>query len=148
MADPTEVFFEGLDRQEHVPLLEPVEGTVRFDLMTDGRVDHWMLRVNRGDVAVSRDEGPADAVVVTRRDLFNGVTTGSVNAVAALLRGAIVAEGDLRLILVLDRLLPGPPGARGARRPSRPGGGMAGVPPRGPGGLPAPQGAPEQTSQR
>jgi hypothetical protein len=140
MADPTEVFFEGLERRGHVPLLERVEGSVRFDLSQDGRVEHWMLRVDRGDVTLSREEGPADAVVATRRELFNGVTKGEVNAVAALLRGAIVAEGDLRLILLLDRLLPGPPGARGPRRPGRSG--------AAPWGLPAPEGGPDRTSWR
>jgi hypothetical protein len=37
---------------------------------------------------------------------------------SALLRGDITANGEVRLLVLLERLLPGPAGARGPRRTS------------------------------
>jgi hypothetical protein len=38
---------------------------------------------------------------------------GRVNAFAAVLRGTVTVEGDPTLLVLLQRLLPGPPNARG-----------------------------------
>ena len=42
------------------------------------------------------------------RKLFEGMTRGTVNLTAALLRGVLQIDGDLTLIMAFDRLLPGP----------------------------------------
>jgi putative sterol carrier protein len=42
------------------------------------------------------------------RKLFGRMASGKVNAFAAVLRGAITIEGDPRLLVLFQRLLPGP----------------------------------------
>ena len=49
------------------------------------------------------------------RALFQRLANGEVNAMAALLRGAIAVEGDPQLLVMFQRLLPGPPGSRDPR---------------------------------
>jgi hypothetical protein len=108
-ADPTSEFFDGLARRGHEPLLENVSGTLRFDL-TDGKhVHHWYVVVTKGDVAVSRKRAAADAVLRVDKMVFEGMTAGTVNAMAAVLRGAVVPEGSLHLVVMFQRLFPGPP---------------------------------------
>jgi putative sterol carrier protein len=75
---------------------------------------------------VSRKKGPADVVVRAETSLFEDIAAGRVNAMAAVLRGLIVPEGDLGLVMTFQRLFPGPPlrkprprsapGAAGKRR--------------------------------
>jgi putative sterol carrier protein len=85
---------------------------VRFDLVDGGSVRRWYVAVDRGAVSVSHRSAKADAIVRLDRTLFDRVVTGRSNAIAALLRGSIVAEGDLGLVLSFQRLFPGPPGGR------------------------------------
>ncbi len=118
MADPTSEFFDELDRRGHEPLLEKATGTVRFDLRNGKTVDRWLVTVKKGDVGVSRKNVGADCVVTADRALFDGVASGRTNAFAALLRGAMGVEGDVRLLVAFQRLLPGPPRARKRRRTS------------------------------
>lgn len=109
-------FFETLDRKPREPLLEKVKGTVRFDLHHEGQTDHWYVEIDRGDVSVSREERPADSVVVTDPDLFEQLAAGTENGLAAGLRGALTIAGSLQLYLMLERLFPSPPDSRGPRR--------------------------------
>jgi hypothetical protein len=44
--------------------------------------------------------------------------TGRMNAMAATLRGVLDPEGDLGLVLLFQRLFPGPPGSR-RKRPAK-----------------------------
>jgi hypothetical protein len=111
MADPTVGLFDQLGRRGHEPLLEHVEGTVRFDLVDGAGVDHWSVAICRGDLTVTRDDRDADCVVRCGRAGFDRVATGEDNAIAMLLRAELVAEGNVLLLVVLERLLPGPPGA-------------------------------------
>ena len=113
--DATTDFFSGLAERGHEPLLERVTGTLRFDLISGRKSDHWLVSIVKGDVAVSRENARADCVVRMDRNLFDSVSSGRANAVAALLRGAIGVEGDIELLMLFDRLFPGPPGARGPR---------------------------------
>ncbi len=112
MTDATTEFFEELDRRDHEPLLAKVSATARFELSHDGATDHWLVAVDRGNLTVSHHDGPADLMLRTERKLFDGMATGQVNAVAALLRGALVVEGDWELMVLIQRLFPGPPRAR------------------------------------
>lgn len=112
MADPIEEFFDRLGGRGHEPLLEKVSGTCRFDVQNGGRTDHWLVRMDRGDIEVSRADGDADCVVRGDRPLLEGITRGEVNAMAAVLRGALLADGDLELLILLQRLLPAPVPAR------------------------------------
>jgi predicted lipid carrier protein YhbT len=111
MGDSTAEFFEDLASRGHEPLLEKATGTVRFDLTQGAKTERWLVSVAKGDLAVSRRNVRADCVVSSDRTLFDGVVSGKTNAMAALLRGAIGVEGDVRLLVALQRLLPGSPGS-------------------------------------
>lgn len=116
MADPTSEFFDELARRGHEPLLKKTSGTLRFDLRDGKRIDRWLLDVKNGDVAVSRRNVRADCVVSADRALFDDVASGKTNAMAAMLRGAMGVEGDVRLLVPFQRLLPGPRRSRTRRR--------------------------------
>jgi putative sterol carrier protein len=94
-------------------LLHEATGSVRFDLVRGEEIDHWLVAMSVGEVTVSRANVGADCVVRTDKALFDGIASGKVNAMAALLRGELSAEGDLELLLRLQRLFPGPPGSQG-----------------------------------
>jgi putative sterol carrier protein len=109
---PTEAFFAALAERGREPALGRVTGTVRCDLLNGGdRVEHWYVAIKKGDVAVSNKSGAADAVVRADRKLFDGFASGNVNVMAALLRGVLEVEGDLRLLALFQRIFPGPPRA-------------------------------------
>jgi putative sterol carrier protein len=112
VADPTAVFFDDLARRGHEPLLGDAVGSVRIELAGDSLAGTWLVRLDQGEITVSRDEVAADCVVRCDRSVFDGIAAGEVNAVAALLRGALVYEGDPELLVRLQRLFPG----RGTRR--------------------------------
>jgi putative sterol carrier protein len=101
-------FFEELARRGHEPMLEKLSATVRFDLDRGERVERWLVTVDRGDLAVSRRHLKADCVFRTDGELFDGLVKGEVNAMAALLRGAIGVEGDPSVIVLFQRLFPSP----------------------------------------
>jgi putative sterol carrier protein len=105
----TDRFFETLAERKHEELLEKVSGTLRFDLSHGEQMDHWMVTIKNGDVAVSHDDSDADSIVRMPRKLFDELVVGRVNAFTALLRGQAAAKGNLELPVLLQRLLPGPP---------------------------------------
>jgi hypothetical protein len=109
-ADPTDAFFHELEARGHEPALEKMTGTLRFDVVQGPRrTARWLVSVKRGDVAVARGGGAADCVVRADAELFEGVARGRVNAFAAMLRGALQAEGDVALLVLFQRLFPAPP---------------------------------------
>ena len=116
MADATAEFFNELGRREHEPLLEKATGTLRFDLEHAEGTDHWLVAVKKGDVAVSRENAAADCTIRADKALFDDVASGEVNGMAAVLRGAIVFEGDPELMVLFQRLFPEPP-TRRAKQP-------------------------------
>jgi predicted lipid carrier protein YhbT len=111
-ADGISNFFKELDGREHEPLLAKVTGTVRFDLTEGGRTDRWLVAVNKGAIAVSHQGGAADCVIRADRALFGRLCRGEENAMAAVLRGALVCSGDVELLFAIQRLVPGPPRER------------------------------------
>jgi putative sterol carrier protein len=114
-------FFDQLARRGHEPLLQRASGTLRFDLQHGAETDHWLVAIDRGDLAVSRKKVRADCVVRTDRDLFESIAGGQVNVVAAYLRGVVAIEGDLELAVLFQRVFPGPPRSGGTRRNVRQG---------------------------
>jgi putative sterol carrier protein len=108
-TSPIDQFFATLRDRGHEPLLEKVSGTVRFDVGHGQQTDHWMITIRNGDVTVTREDADADAVVRVARHIFEQLATGQMNAMAALLRGQVAAEGNLELPVLVQRLLPGPP---------------------------------------
>ena len=111
-ADSVGGFFHRLAERGHEPLLANVSGTLRFDLVNGDHVEHWYMTIKNGDVAVSHSDADADAVVRTAKALFEGMTAGRVNAMAAALRGALVPRGNLALVVSFQRLFPGPTASR------------------------------------
>jgi putative sterol carrier protein len=123
MADATAEFFEGLGDRGHEPLLGKISGSVLFELANGRQTDRWLVSIDKGDLSVSRKGGRADAVVRARKDVFDGIAGGEVNAMAAVLRGAVAVDGNLALVARLQRLFPGPP--KSARRAARAGRGAS-----------------------
>ncbi|WP_406041599.1 SCP2 sterol-binding domain-containing protein [Micromonospora sp. NBC_00898] len=113
MLDATTRFFEDLDRRGFEPLLQKTSGTLRFDLHEGAHTTHWLLEIERGKLHVSQEDREADTVVGTPPRLFGELVTGNENAIAALIRGDMTVSGDLRLVLQVERIFPGPPDARG-----------------------------------
>ena len=106
MTEPTRAFFTGLSEQ-HQPMLESMTGTVRFDIADGERTEHWYLRIRKGDVAVSHEDGEADCVLSADIGTFDEILSGRMNAMAAVLRGAVRMEGKVVLLTALQRLFPG-----------------------------------------
>jgi putative sterol carrier protein len=111
-ADGIVQFFQKLDRREHEPLLAKVTGRVRFDLVEGGHTDRWLVTVDKGDTAVSHKGGPADCTIRAERALFERLCHGEENAMAAVLRGALVCSGEVELLFAIQRVFPGPPRER------------------------------------
>jgi hypothetical protein len=116
VSDSTPAFFEALGKRGHVPLLEKITGTVRFEIVDGKRVERWLLTVDKGDVAVSRKNVRADCTLRADKAVFDRVASGEMNAMAATLRGDLVIEGESELLVAFQRLLPGPPRRRRRRR--------------------------------
>jgi putative sterol carrier protein len=121
MNGATAAFFGELAERGHEPLLENTKGKLRVELADGKRIDRWFLEVDNGDVAVSRKNAKADCTVRAKKELFDGIAGGEVNAAAAVLRGALTVDGDVELLVRLQRLFPGPPIRR--RRGTRSGDG-------------------------
>jgi putative sterol carrier protein len=114
-SDPTADFFAGLAARGHEPLLGQARGSVRFELTVPGKkTERWLLTIDRGDLSVSRRNARPTCVVRMEKALFERLARGEINAIAAMLRGALRAEGDRELLMRLQRLFPGPddPGRR------------------------------------
>ncbi|HEX5029254.1 MAG TPA: SCP2 sterol-binding domain-containing protein [Gaiellaceae bacterium] len=110
--DPTERFFEALATHGHEPLLRKGAGSTRFEIVDGKRTLRWLVTVEKGDISVSRRNGPADCVVRAQKALFDRIVTGKMNAVAAVLRGDLEINGDWRLLVWMQRLFPGRHGRR------------------------------------
>jgi putative sterol carrier protein len=116
MSDDVVEFFEELGRRGHEPLLAKVTGRVRFDLVDGGRTDRWLVAVDKGDTVVSHQDGQAECTIRAERALFERLCRGEENAMAAVLRGALVCTGDVELLYAIQRIFPGPPHERPAMR--------------------------------
>jgi putative sterol carrier protein len=108
MAQVTDALFEDLRRRGHEPLLGQAQGTIRFEL-ENARSRRWFVEVDKGDVVVSHANRRADCTIRADEGLFDRIARGEINAMAAVLRGAVTIEGDPELIMLFQRLFPGPP---------------------------------------
>jgi putative sterol carrier protein len=100
-------FFDSLRERGHDPRLRRVTGTLRIEI-TNGKVQRWLVSVDKGDVSVSRRGGKADCVVRGSREVLDGIVAGTINAQAAVLRGTLTVEGDPELLLLFQRVFPAP----------------------------------------
>jgi hypothetical protein len=115
----SEEFFADLARRGHDPRLHQATGTVRIELAHKDRTDQRLVELAGGDVTISPCDGERDGsagdeagcVVRCSGPLFDDIVRGRANALAAMLRGDLTAEGDLQLLYQFQRVLPGPPDA-------------------------------------
>jgi putative sterol carrier protein len=108
VTDAASELFERLGAVGQMPVLKRAKGVMLFELVGGKRAERWRVTVDRGKVEVARGNGPADCVLRADRKLFSRIASGKVNAFAAVLRGAVTIEGDPRLLVLFQRLLPGP----------------------------------------
>ena len=104
MAEQAAIFFKELGEKRHVRLLEGASGTVLVEITAEKNVDRWYVAIKRGDVSVSRKGTAADCVIRTDRATFEGILTGQINTVAAVLRGIVEVEGKVALLTALQAL--------------------------------------------
>ncbi len=116
-SDPIGEFFAALEEAGHLATFEGQSATLRFDVADGTSVERWRLTVSDGDVGVTRNDGPADAIVQADRPHFEAIVTGRLNAQAAMLRGLLVCEGSMAACIMFQRCLPGPPGSTGRVAP-------------------------------
>jgi putative sterol carrier protein len=102
--DTAEDFFSAIPDDLHVQRLARCRGSVRFDIVGSRGTDSWRVDINKGDIVVTRDDAPADAVAYADKAVIDGIIRGEVNAVAATLRGVLVVEGNWDLLLLCQRL--------------------------------------------
>jgi putative sterol carrier protein len=112
----TSEFLESLPSRGDDPVLHQLSGTIRFDLRDGKTVESWFLQLDKGDVKVSHRKAKADCVAAMDTELCDALVTGETNGFAAALRGDIELEGEVALLLEFQRLFPGPPSGRPARR--------------------------------
>ncbi|ROT32432.1 SCP2 sterol-binding domain-containing protein [Micromonospora sp. HM5-17] len=115
MGSPTDEFFASLEERGPELLPTRARGTIRFDLVEDGRVGHWFVAINRGNVLVSHEKRAADCVVSTEKRLFDEFATGAAHLITAYNRNDVSVQGNLPLLLVFRRTFPSPPGTRDPR---------------------------------
>jgi putative sterol carrier protein len=122
MADATTQFFDDLAQRGNEPSLGRTRGSLRFDLADGSRSQHWLVKISNGDIDVSRGDARADCVIRSDQDVFETVLSGDLNAMVAYLRGLMVLEGDVSLLVRFQRLFPPSKGqavASGKRSVSR-----------------------------
>jgi putative sterol carrier protein len=117
MKGATESFLDDLGGRGHEPLLEKTTGTVRLELENGKQVEGWFVTVDKGDIAVSHKKANADCTIRARKELFDGIASGEVNAMAAVLRGAVAVEGNWELLVLFQRLFPGPSNLQAGAQP-------------------------------
>ena len=112
-------FFDELGSRGHEPLLRKITGSARFDVVTRARTERWLVTIDKGDIRVSRENGPADSVLRADKASWDRAVAGELNLMAAVLRGEVAVEGDPRLVVRLQRLFPRPQGGGAQRQPAR-----------------------------
>jgi hypothetical protein len=105
-------FFDDMGRRGHEPLLERVRATVRFDITEGRRTEHRLVRIDHGDIRVSVADGPADCVLGGDHAVFDAIVSGRTTVMVALLLGVLAIDGDPELLVLTQRLFPGPAAGR------------------------------------
>jgi putative sterol carrier protein len=94
-------------RSRERPLPTAVDGVLRLDVEDAGRTEEWYLTIRKGVATLAREGGAPDCVLRADAATFVAVLSGEANMMAALLRGALEAEGRMLLLVVLQQLTPG-----------------------------------------
>ena len=109
MTTASEGFFERLNDRGYEPLLAKTTGTLCVELVHGEQSDKFFITIAKGAVSVSREAAEVHCEVHSPMPLFDRVVRGEVNAMAAVLRGDMTVDGDPGILLLFQRLLPGPP---------------------------------------
>ena len=115
--DPISEFFASLAAPGYIETFAGESATLRFDVTTGTKMQHWYLTISNGSVAVSRDNSPADAIVKIERPYLEDIVRGRLNAQAAMLRQVLTVEGSMAALMMFQRCLPGPSGSTGRVAP-------------------------------
>ncbi|NYF58142.1 SCP2 sterol-binding domain-containing protein [Micromonospora purpureochromogenes] len=119
MATSGAEFLERLSSRRRPHLPETLSGTIRLDLHDGGRTEHWYLTVYDQGVDVTRSPDDADLVVRADREVFDRLADGRTEVVQSLMRNEVTVQGEMRLLLALRRIFPGPADARHPRDVAR-----------------------------
>ncbi|MFF4878568.1 SCP2 sterol-binding domain-containing protein [Micromonospora sp. NPDC000668] len=115
MSTTAAQYLQHLDTGRRPDLPETTAGTLRLDVRGDGGTSHWYLTIADQHVAVTRSADEAELVVRADRAVFDQLASGERHLAAALLRNELTVRGNMRLLMVLRRIFPGPSGARHPR---------------------------------
>lgn len=115
-GDVVERFFDELGQRAHEPLLRKARGTIRFEIVDGKKVDRRVVAIDKGEITVSRRNVAGDGVIRVDKAVFESIASGRSNPIAAVLRNELHIQGDWRLLVLVQRLFPGPPKARPSRR--------------------------------
>ena len=107
MASHTDAFFQELGSRGHEPALRSRTATIRFEIADGADVECHSVAIDKGDIAVTSPGDPAgaDCTVRTGHQLFERIASGDANAMAAMLRGELIADGDPELLITARKLL-------------------------------------------
>jgi hypothetical protein len=117
VPDPTEEYFERLSRCGYEARLVRFGGTILFELDRDQPAERWLLRIDQGNIQVTREDGPADLIIKVDRATLNRILSeggGGRDIMAAYVRQAIMVEGNPRMLYVL-RIIGGSPADQNPR---------------------------------
>jgi putative sterol carrier protein len=106
MKQITREFFAELEKQPALPGRQT--GVLCIDLADGERTEHWYLDIRRGAIHVSHKGLTPDCVMSTDLATFEAIVDGRMNAMAAVLRGAIQIEGRFSLLIALQPFMAGP----------------------------------------
>jgi ubiquinone biosynthesis protein UbiJ len=99
-------FLAGLAARGHEPLLAKTTGRVCFEVVDDEGEERRLVCIDHGHIDLVAGDIGADCTLRATRDVFERVATGEVNAMAAVLRGVIVVDGNWELLVRFQRLFP------------------------------------------
>jgi SCP-2 sterol transfer family len=115
--DPISEFFASLAAPGYIETFAGESAKLRFDVTSGSKMQHWYVAISNGNVTVTRDSGPADAVVKIERPYLEDIVRGRLNAQAAMLRQVLTVEGSMAALMMFQRCLPGPRGSTGRVAP-------------------------------
>ncbi len=113
MVDTAAEFLDSLSTSDCVALLRKISGTIRFDVADDPDDVPALVVIDKGEVKVMRENRRADCVVRGNREVLDRVVCGRTGALAAVLRGELMVDGDSELLVLVQRIFPRSGGADG-----------------------------------
>ncbi len=108
MTNSTRTFFDGLAERAYEPLLHACKGSICFELTDGEEREHWLVTVDKGSITVAPEHADSTTIAHCSKELFARICAGEANAMAAMLRNELQAYGDLQLLVLFERLFPGP----------------------------------------